>query len=72
MNLIVREDGNVVANKNLPRINLAAERDSVINISSYLPQFKKGSEYLADIHFSLAENTSWAPKGFEVASNQLP
>jgi beta-galactosidase len=42
-----------------------------MNISSYLPHFKSNSEYLADIHFLLAENTPWAPKGFEVASNQF-
>jgi beta-galactosidase len=71
VNFIVREDGNVVVNKVLPRINLAAGRDTVISISSYLPQFKRGSEYLADIHFSLAENIFWAQKGFEVASNQF-
>jgi beta-galactosidase len=71
VNFIAREDGNIVVNKILPRINLAAERDTVINISSYLPRSKKGSEYLADIHFLLAENTAWAPKGFEVASNQF-
>ena len=71
VNLIVREDGNIVVNKILPRINLAAGRDTVISISSYLPQFKKGSEYLADIHFSLAEGMPWAPKGFEVASDQF-
>lgn len=71
VNLIVREDGNIVVNKMLPHINLAAGRDTVINISSYLAKFKNGSEYLADIHFLLAENTDWAPKGFEVASNQF-
>jgi beta-galactosidase len=71
VNLIVREDGNIVTNKKLPPINLAAWKDTVINISSYLPKFKNGSEYLADIHFSLAENTPWAQKGFEVASNQF-
>ncbi|HWI93824.1 MAG TPA: glycoside hydrolase family 2 TIM barrel-domain containing protein [Flavisolibacter sp.] len=71
VNLIVREDGIVVVNKILPHINLAAGRDTVINISSYLPKFKNGTEYLADIHFALAENTTWAQKGFEVASNQF-
>jgi beta-galactosidase len=71
VNLIVREDGNIVVNKTLPRINLAAGKDTVITISSYLPKFKNGSEYLADIHFLLTENTAWAPKGFEVASNQF-
>jgi beta-galactosidase len=71
VNLIVREDGNVIANKVLPRVNLAAGKDTVINISSYLPSFKKGSEYLADIHFTLDKDEAWAPKGFEVASNQF-
>jgi len=71
VNFIVREDGNVVVNKVLPKISLAAGKDTVISISSYLPQLKKGSEYLADIHFLLSENKSWAEKGFEVASNQF-
>ncbi|MFL5739387.1 MAG: glycoside hydrolase family 2 TIM barrel-domain containing protein [Flavisolibacter sp.] len=71
VNLIVREDGRIVVNKNLPQFHLAAGKDTVISISSYLPQFRKGSEYLADIHFSLADSTAWAPKGFEIASNQF-
>ncbi|MGZ3949508.1 MAG: beta-galactosidase small subunit family protein, partial [Flavisolibacter sp.] len=69
--LVVREDGNIVVDKILPRINLAAGRDTIINISSYLPLFNGNAEYLADIHFLLAENTAWAEKGFEVASNQF-
>jgi beta-galactosidase len=71
VNLVIKEDGNVIANIVLPAINLAAGRDTTINITSYLPSFKNGSEYLADIHFSLAEATPWAPKSFEVASNQF-
>jgi beta-galactosidase len=71
VNLIVREDGKVVINKTLPRINLAAGRDTTISIASYLPKSKVGSEYLADIHFTLAQNEPWADKGFEVASNQF-
>ena len=71
VNLIVREDGKIVANNVLPKINLAAGRDTVISIAKYLPKMKAGSEYLADIHFSLAADQSWAPKGFVVASNQF-
>ncbi|WP_207422561.1 glycoside hydrolase family 2 TIM barrel-domain containing protein [Desertivirga brevis] len=71
VNLIVREDGKVVTNKVLPRIDLAAGRDTLISIAKYLPKMKAGSEYLADIHFSLATDQVWAPKGFEVASNQF-
>ena len=71
VDLIVRENGNVVVNRLLPRMNVAAGKDTVISISSYLPKFNSGSEYLADIHFLLPDNTAWAPKGFEVASNQF-
>ena len=40
VNLIVRENGNVVENKVLPGIDLAAGRDTIISIASYLPSFK--------------------------------
>ena len=69
--LEIMEDGKVVVRKELPRIQLAAGRDTLINISSYLPSRKGDKEYLGTIRFALAENTAWAPKGFEVASNQF-
>ena len=68
---IVREDGEIVVNKLLPSISLPAGKDTTINISAILPQIKEGVEYLADIHFLLRKATSWAPAGFEVASNQF-
>jgi len=71
VNFIVREDGKVVVNKALPKINLAAGKDTVISIAKYLPKMKVGSEYLADIHFSLSADEAWAKKGFEIASNQF-
>ncbi|MDB5249205.1 MAG: hypothetical protein JWQ40_3599 [Segetibacter sp.] len=69
--LIVREDGKVVVNRALSKIALAAGRDTVISIAPYLPNMKAGAEYLADVHFRLAEDELWAPKGFEVACNQF-
>ena len=69
--LNVREDGEIISIKELPRIHLAAGKDTIINISSYLPKFKPGYEYHADIHFTLSHDEPWAPKGFEVASNQF-
>lgn len=69
--LIFRKDGLVISEKTLPVINLQAGKDSIINISKYLPKIEPGSEYLADIHFRLSKNEPWAPKGFEVASNQF-
>lgn len=69
--LVVREDGNAIVTKQLPSIHLAAGRDTVISIAPYLPKMKSGAEYLADIHFLLSQDEPWAPKGFEVASNQF-
>ncbi|WP_187262084.1 glycoside hydrolase family 2 TIM barrel-domain containing protein [Pontibacter beigongshangensis] len=69
--LIVREDGKVVQTRKLPRLSLEAGKDTVINISSYLPRKKAGAEYLADIHFTLPQDELWAPKGHEIASNQF-
>ncbi|WP_316829880.1 glycoside hydrolase family 2 TIM barrel-domain containing protein [Pedobacter aquatilis] len=69
--LIVRKDGAVVSQKLLSAINLPAGRDTLINISRYLPKMESGSEYLADIHFTLSKDEPWAKKGFEVASNQF-
>jgi beta-galactosidase len=69
--LIFRKDGVVISEKTLPAINLQAGKDSIINISKYLPKIEPGSEYLADIHFRLSKEELWAAKGFEVASNQF-
>ncbi|WP_345953438.1 glycoside hydrolase family 2 TIM barrel-domain containing protein [Mucilaginibacter sp. PAMB04168] len=69
--LQVREDGRLILQKALPVMNLAAGKDTVINIKSYLPALKAGYEYLATIRFSLAHDELWAAKGYEIASDQL-
>jgi beta-galactosidase len=71
LNLQVLENGNVVADRGIPKINLAPGRDTVISILSYLPKLKAGAEYFANIKFILPENKLWADKGFEVASDQF-
>jgi beta-galactosidase len=69
--LILREDGNVIVKRTLPTIDLPGGQDTIVDLSPFLPPLKERSEYLADIHFYLGENSSWAEKGFEVASNQF-
>ena len=69
--LVVREDGRVILKKMLPIISLGAGNETVFDLGSYLPTFKPGSEYLASLHFLLANDETWATKGFEVASNQF-
>ena len=69
--LTVREDGRVVSTRPLPRLPLAAGRDTVISLRPYLPARKAGAEYLATISFTLPQATAWAAQGHEVASNQF-
>ncbi|WP_304062476.1 glycoside hydrolase family 2 TIM barrel-domain containing protein [Pedobacter glucosidilyticus] len=71
IHLIIREDGEIITNKLLPSLNLEAGKETEINISKYLPSFKAGSEYLADIHFTLTKDEIWAKKGHEIANNQF-
>ncbi len=69
--LIVREDGNIVLTKELPSIHVAAGKEELIDVSSYLPKMKANAEYHIELHFCLKEPTNWAEKGFEIASNQF-
>jgi beta-galactosidase len=71
VSLSVLEDGKVIITKEIPSISLASGKDTIINISSYLPKMKADCEYLANIRFTLMQETLWAPKGHEVASNQF-
>jgi len=69
--LQLREDGNIILKKELPRIDLPAGHDTTISIKKYLPVLKAGHEYLADIHFNLAQDEPWAQKGYEIAADQF-
>jgi len=69
--LQVREDGNIVSKKIMQHINLMAGHDTTISIKPYLPEIKIGHEYLADIHFVLAQDAAWEKKGFEIAEDQF-
>lgn len=69
--LQLREDGNIILKKEIPRIDLPAGRDTIISLKKYLPALKTGHEYLADIHFNLAQDEPWAAKGYEIAADQF-
>lgn len=71
VHLVVKEDGKVIHKKALPRLKLAAGKDTLLNIASYLPKLKHGNEYHADIEFSLSQDEPWAKKGHIIASNQF-
>ncbi len=70
--LVWKIEGKVVLTKPLPLIHLAAGKDSIFDIWNYLLQTNVSyGEQFAELHFTLKENTAWAEKGFEVASNQF-
>jgi beta-galactosidase len=62
-------DGKIIASNELPSINLAPGRDTVINMGKHI--FEKEAEGFVSIHFTLKNDESWAPKGFEIASDQF-
>ena len=69
--LLIKEDGVVVKSDDLPLLNLAPGKDTIINISAYLPVMKADAEYHAALRFDLKEETPWASRGHEIASNQF-
>ncbi len=71
VSLIIKEDGKIISTKALPKISIAAGKEDIFNISSYLPKMKASTEYHAELHFALANDQTWASKGFEIAANQL-
>ncbi len=69
--ILVKEDGVSIVAKDLPVISIEPGKDTVINISTYLPEMKANAEYHVAIWFSLAEDVPWAYKDFEIATNQF-
>ncbi len=69
--LTIRENGAISFSKTLPAINLAAGRDTILDLSKEIPVLKKGQEYHLELSFLLSQATAWAEKGYSIASNQL-
>jgi beta-galactosidase len=69
--LVFLENGLSLASLSLPDFDLAPSQTLAFDLKKYLPKMKNGREYLVNISFHLKENTSWAARGFEVASNQF-
>lgn len=69
--LLIKEDGATILATDLPEISVDPGKDSIINISSYLPQMKADAEYHAAIWFNLRKDELWANKDYAVATNQF-
>jgi beta-galactosidase len=68
----VKEDGRTVQHGTIGNLALAPRRDTTLSLPFSLPAAKPGREYWLTLHFTLKDETSWAPREFEVAAEQLP
>ncbi|MDT0677602.1 glycoside hydrolase family 2 TIM barrel-domain containing protein [Autumnicola musiva] len=69
--LILLKDGEPVKEKVLEPLNVASGKDTIINITSFLPEFENESEYFLNIEFRLKEDKPWASNGYPVAADQF-
>ncbi|MCH5719614.1 beta-galactosidase small subunit-related protein [Niabella hibiscisoli] len=69
--LSIRENGKLISRKPLEIPAIEAGTSIEWNLAKYLPKFKSGAEYHADIEFTTKEDKPWAARGFVIASNQL-
>ncbi len=65
------EDGLTIQNGTLKSLDIPAGESKAIKIPLKTPKTNAGAEYFLRLSFHLAENTSWAKKGYEVAWEQL-
>ena len=69
--LILKENGNIIVSKVLGSLNIAPGNDSLVDVTTYLPKMKSNSDYHVELNFRLKENTVWADREHEIASNQF-
>jgi beta-galactosidase len=69
--LVILQDGSIIDSHSLGAIPLAAGRDTILEITHFLPAQTGDHEYLASIRFTLREDRPWASAGHLVASSQL-
>jgi len=70
--LSLMKDGIIFRTTELSGLDLAAGRDTLLNILPFLPRtFEAGSETHVIILFTLSADALWAPAGHIIASNQF-
>jgi beta-galactosidase len=66
----LKEEGKTLEKGSLD-LSLTPESSKIIKIPYQMPDFKPGKEYWLNFSFRLKNKSSWAPKGFEVAKEQI-
>ncbi len=69
--LLIKEDGKIIMEKELPLINVEPGSTAELNIESYLPKFKFSSEYHGEIYFVTKTAPNFSTDKFEIARNQF-
>lgn len=68
----IMADDNIVQSGNMSTPNIPAGKSKLVVIPFTKPaELSPGSEYWLNISFTLAKDTSWAKRGYEVAWSQL-
>jgi len=71
VSMVIKSDGEISSTRELPVFDIAPGGEQIFDISLWLRKLSKDVEYHVELHFALSKEQPWAPKGFEVASNQL-
>lgn len=70
LNWRVEKDGETVASGEVANINAAPHRSRTITLQYTLPE-KADGRYFLTVSYTLANNTWWAEKGYEIAFTQF-
>jgi beta-galactosidase/beta-glucuronidase len=63
-------DGIVLQSGKLPDLLTPPGKNTLLRVPFSQPELQPGTEYWISLHFSLKNNTTWAPAGHEVAWEQ--
>jgi beta-galactosidase len=65
------EDGTVIAQGKLEKLNLAPGAEQIVTVPFRNPGPKPGAKYYLQVSFALAHDERWAKAGYEVAAAQF-
>jgi len=65
------EDGKVIQSGTLPAPAVGPHQKGRLKVPLRQPDFVPGAEYHLDLGFRLLEARTWAPKGYELATDQV-
>lgn len=65
------EDGKVIQSGTLPTLPIGPRQKKVVTVPFKKPAFQSGAEYHLKLGFTLRKKCDWAPKGYELAADQI-